>query len=84
VSRARIKAMMMQRPLLVFASCNSLQHTLQHAATHCNMLQRAATRCNALQRAATRCNALQRAATRVSCSYQGDDDAEALIGIRQL
>jgi len=48
------------------------------------MLQRTAICCNALQRAAARCNALQRAATRVSCSYHGDGDAEALIGIRKV
>jgi len=28
---------------------NSLQHTLQHIATHCNTLQHFATHCNALQ-----------------------------------
>jgi len=40
-----------------------MQHTLQHTATHCNILQHTATRCNTLQRTATHCKALQRTAT---------------------
>ena len=38
--------------------CNTLQHWLQHAATHCNTLQHTATHCNTLQHTATHCTLL--------------------------
>jgi len=52
------------------AHCNTLQHTLQHTATHCNTLQHNATHCNTLQQTATHygtlaphCTTLQHTAT---------------------
>ena len=36
-----------------------IMKTLQHIATHCNILQHTATHCNALQHAAPHCNTLQ-------------------------
>ena len=57
--------------------CNTLQHTLQNTATHCNTLQHTATHCNTLQHTATHYNTLQHTAThclsvdgrRVLCSH---------------
>jgi len=39
--------------------CNTLQHMLQHTATHCNCV----THCNTMQRTLGECNTLQRTAT---------------------
>ena len=39
----------------------TLQHVLQHTATHCNTLQHTATHCNTLQHTATHCNTPQHA-----------------------
>jgi len=64
-----------------YVTCNALQHTATHSATHCNTLQHTATHtathCNTLQHtathSATHCNTLQHTATHivrcVSVSY---------------
>jgi len=44
-------------------SSKSLQHTMQHTATHCNALQRIATHCNTPQHTTTYYNTLQNTAT---------------------
>ena len=44
-------------------------YTLQHTATHCNILQHTATHCNTLQHTATHCNTLQHEQTsKTSCT----------------
>jgi len=44
----------------------SLQHIMQHTATHCNALQRIATHCNTPQHTTTYCNTLQHTAKRAA------------------
>ena len=46
--------------------CNTLQHTLQHTAAHCNALQHTATHCNTLQHTAANRITLQHIVTHCS------------------
>jgi len=53
--------------------CNTLQHTLQltatHCNTHCNSLQHTATHCNSRQHTATHCNSLRHNRIHPFCIY---------------
>ena len=74
------KSLYLLAHLLGFHQMISLQHTLQHTATHCNTLQHTATHCSTLQHTG-HCNTLQHTAIHCNTVQHSPMNCDTLLAL---